>query len=43
MPEAGRVGVEDGGALGPDLVGGAVVDRRRGMQADAGMAMHMVV
>jgi hypothetical protein len=36
-------GVEGGGALGADLGGGAVVDRRRGVQADAGVAVVMVV
>ena len=36
-------GVEGDGPLGADLAGGAVVDRRRGVQPDAGVAVHMVV
>ena len=47
MSEAGRVGgvggVEGGGALGADLAGGAVVDRRWGVQPDAGVAVDVVV
>jgi hypothetical protein len=41
VAEAGRVrcvgGVEGGGALGADLAGGAVVDRRWGVEPDAGV------
>ena len=47
VPESGRVGgvggVEGDGALGADLGGGAVVDRRRGVQPDAGVAVDVVV
>lgn len=47
MEEAGGVssidGVEGVGALGADLGGGAVMHRRRGVQADAGMTMDVVV
>jgi hypothetical protein len=47
MPEPGWVGgvrgVEGDGALGADLAGGAVVDRRWGVQPDAGVAVHVVV
>ena len=47
VPEPCRVGgvggVESDGPLGADLVGGAVVDRRRGVQPDAGVAVDVVV
>ena len=47
MAEPGRVGsvggVEGLGPLGPDLRGGAVVDRGGRVQPDAGVAMNMVV
>ncbi len=47
MPEPGRVcrvgGVEGRGPLGSDLGGGAVVDRGRSVQSDAGMAVDVVV
>ena len=47
VPEPGRVGgvggVEGDGPLGADLAGGAVVDRRRGVQPDAGVAVDVVV
>ena len=47
MTEPGGVGgvggVEGRGALGADLVGGAVVDRGGGVQADAGVTMDVVV
>ena len=36
-------GVEGDGALGADLGGGAVVDRRWGVQPDAGVAVDVVV
>jgi hypothetical protein len=36
-------GVQGRLALGSDLGGGAVVDRGRGVQADAGMTMDVVV
>jgi hypothetical protein len=40
---AGVRGGEDLGAQGLDLGGGAVVDRGRGVQADAAVAVLMVV
>ena len=47
VPEPGRVcrvgGVERLGPLVPDLGGGAVVDRGGGVQADAGVTVHVVV
>ena len=47
MPESGGVGgvggVEGGGSCGADLGGGAVVDRCWGVQADAGVAVDVVV
>ena len=47
VAEPGRVRHQGGGQrLGPggaDLGGGAVVDRCRGVEADAGMAVHVVV
>jgi len=36
-------GVEGGGPLPADLLGGAVVHRGRGVQADPGVAVHVVV
>ena len=47
MPESCRVrgvgGVEGDGALFTDFGGGAVVDRGRGVQPDAGVAVDVVV
>jgi hypothetical protein len=47
MPEPGGVGgvggVEGDGALRADLGAGAEVDRGRGVQSDAGVAVHVVV
>lgn len=47
MAEPGGVGgvssVERGGPALADVAGGAVVDRRRDLQPDVGVAVHVVV